>query len=367
MWIKNNFKFILAKYENWNIHFEINFQNSKYLWKKVSVDLYYWVKVNDYAPVNKYILENKNLLNFICVDNNIISFPINLKKTYNWNMIDIVYLVEFNIADTFLFFDTNKSIPLFIENNTLDYKNLKKDIESYQKDEINKKVIFNNLNGLNKFLYRLFQFWIFYWIIWTIVVLIGLNIPYITYLKYFSFFDYFSYSFHILIISIICFIFLYSFTQYSHISLEFNQNINIINWIEVNKIFTWTIKQNLLDLKIQILLINSEKWAYERWNWTNIRTVYFSEEISNKLIFEKNFWPVYKWTSLEELLSWVTLKLDDIWNNLFNSISISDDNSFWLFTYLEIRVINSEYRDTSIKEIINLENNINFKEEKFNI
>ena len=80
MLLENNTSSIPAKYENWNIYFEINFWNPKYIGKKISMDLYYWEKVNDCSPVDNMILEKESIVEFICSENNNISFPLLLKS-----------------------------------------------------------------------------------------------------------------------------------------------------------------------------------------------------------------------------------------------------------------------------------------------
>ncbi len=355
MLLEKNTSSIPAKYENWNISFEIDFWNPKYIGKRISMDLYYWEKVNDCSPVNHMILEKESIVEFMCSENNHISFPLVLKQVYKWKKIDIIYEIQFHIENTFLLFDSHKNLILSIQNHNLDVKKLIPSIEiisnlnlndilngrlSNKQDTMNRTIIFQTFFQENKSS-----------ILYGSLLCIGL------FLILDKFIGINNEFFQFLSFPLILFM-LVAYNKIIKWFIKFTMNSwNFLKWKWWGSVISWTITKDLTDLQIKILLKNIEKWIYTRRSWRNNKNknIYFSEEVSNKVLFEENYWFIAKWTSFESLLLWKTIHLDYLGENLFNSIWIDGKNNYWLYIYLEVQIINSVYADIMTREIVYLD------------
>ncbi len=328
----------------------------KELYKKNAVlRLISEVIVIDSRPVNsKKVLFKHNFV----VNSWVEEIEIDIKKyknyTYEWKKIYINLYLELVVDDS-IFFDTK--ITSNIQNSLF----IKPKVTNAWKSLIDPKDNFNILDNLKAIPFQAMFFVLGLSIVWGLVILVNTIVWFhdqftadgLTYFysHYNSDWESNSPLFNSLASSwaLWAWIWFMIKTQLrKYMTFKFKQ-IKFL-W-ERNKkyklkdIVTWKSKIDLKDIELRVVACNMEKWQYTRWSWSNRRTVSFSEPIRALLVYNEKIDFIPKKTDICEYIKW-EFSFEKMYKRLYPEQKIS--NSHWLFIHWEVQLIHKKLIDQEL-------------------
>ncbi len=325
------------------------------IWKKAEVELCIKCLVDDSRAID----DDKNIfIKEFTIESYSNEFEVDLKKywyyTYYWSNISIELSVEVKIDDA-IFFDT--IITEKIENEI----GSKPKVLNNAREIIDPKDNFNLLENLKAIPHSAKIFVILFSIIGAIVIALNMLLwihdqvvvesQTFFYSHYDSDWNSNSPFFNALMTSgwigaAIWFAIKIQLRKYMSF---FFKNISF-DWkkdklYNLSDIIWWKSRVDLKDIELRIVACNIENWQYERWSWTDTRTVSFREPIRALEIYKKKFDFIASWEDISYYLK-DKISFEKMYRILYPKQMTS--STHWVDIHWEVQLIHNKLIDQEL-------------------